>query len=416
MTLGKASLLTAFSLSVVAVTAWGTYSLASIIFTPSTSGSTLSPVPTGNTPVKVVDTESFCPLNGQKYTVQDQLRWEQKRPVAVMIENHPDSRPQSGLSSADIVYEAVAEGGITRFLAIFLCDNEPQWVGPVRSARTYFLDWVSEYNAIYAHVGGANTPGRADALTQIQTYGIKSINEIPLGVTNSLKAGFQRISDPVRPVSVEHTMYLSLAQFREFAVDQFKWGASSDGSRWDSTFEKWKFAETTAQGVPAVAKDIETMHYEFWKNQGGGASVDWTYLSETNTYARKLNGTAHIDKVTGKQLEFSNVIVQFQTEERAGDGYPGDLHLIYGTIGTGEGYMLRDGMVFPLTWQKSGRTARTKFKDSQGNEIPLTRGKIWISTVPTYSKEYITINGTSVSGTTPTSRASASPRATSAGN
>lgn len=401
MTVGKASLLTVFSLSIVALTAWGTYSIANSIFTPRTSGSTLSPVPSGSkSPVKLVDAESYCPLNGKKYTQAEQTRWEQLRPAAVMIENHPDARPQSGLSYADVVYEAVAEGGITRFMAIFLCDEPPQWVGPVRSARTYFLDWVSEYNSLYAHVGGANTPGRADALSQIQTYGIKSINEIPLGQTNSLKAGFQRITDPAKPVSLEHTMYLNVNQLRQFAIDQFKWGVTTDGARWDSTFEKWKFADTKTQGIPSNAKDSEKIAYEFWQNQGGGANVEWTYQSDTNTYARKMNDSFHNDKVTGKQIEISTVIVQLQTEERAGDGYPGDLHLLYGTIGSGDGYMLRDGKVFPIKWEKSGRTARTKFKNSTGTEIPLSRGKIWISTIPTYSKEFVMINGQSVTAPT----------------
>ena len=81
-----------------------------------------------------------CPLNGEKRTKKAREFWEKRRPLAVMVENHTEARPQSGLSSADVVYEAVAEGGISRFMALFYCNLSDTQVGPVRSARTYFLD------------------------------------------------------------------------------------------------------------------------------------------------------------------------------------------------------------------------------------------------------------------------------------
>ena len=134
-----------------------------------------------------------CPLNGELYTAEEKAIWSGRRPLAVVIENHADSRPQSGLGMADVVYEAVAEGGITRFMAIFYCaaaaSNTNYDVGPVRSARTYFLDLASEYAdyPLYAHVGGANcsapkdpvtgkqfactTDRRAMAIEQISDYG-----------------------------------------------------------------------------------------------------------------------------------------------------------------------------------------------------------------------------------------------------
>ncbi len=117
-----------------------------------------------------------CPLNGAYYTKPERELWEKRRPLGVMIENSKVSRPQSGISAADVVYEALAEGGIPRFLAVYYCQST-EYVGPVRSARTYFLDWISEYGSspLYAHVGGANTPGPANALGQILEY---EINEL----------------------------------------------------------------------------------------------------------------------------------------------------------------------------------------------------------------------------------------------
>ncbi len=99
----------------------------------------------------------MCPINGKLYTMQEKTTWETRRPLAIMIENHAEARPQSGLSLADIVYEAVAEGGVSRFMGIFYCGIAAGNVNiaPVRSARTYFLPWVLEYDALYNHVGGA---------------------------------------------------------------------------------------------------------------------------------------------------------------------------------------------------------------------------------------------------------------------
>ena len=347
-----------------------------------------------STPIaKLVDTESVCPLNGKKFTQADQMRWEQLRPVAVMIENHPESRPQSGLDAADVVYEAVAEGGITRFMALYLCEPVPQFVGPVRSARTYFLDWVLEYNSLYAHVGGANTPGPADAISQITQFGIKSINEIPLGAKLSLQAGYQRIEDRNPGVSMEHTMYLEIAKLREYAQDKFNWGVVTDNARWDSTFVKWQYANSKNEKIISEAKPASYIAYEFWEDTLGGFNVRWDYEADSNTYTRAMNDRPHIDKNTNKPITASNVIVLFQEEERANDGYLNNLHLLYQTIGKGEGYLMRDGYAAPIVWEKSGRNARTKFKDAQGQELSLSPGKIWISVVPKYNQKLVQLPG-----------------------
>src|SRR5438046_1767758 len=113
-----------------------------------------------------------CPLSGVKYGKDQEQWWQTHRPMGIMIENSQPARPQSGMNAADVTYEALAEGGITRTLNVFYC-QDAGIVGPVRSARTYFLDWISEYgnNPLYVHVGGANTPGPANALGQLGDYG-----------------------------------------------------------------------------------------------------------------------------------------------------------------------------------------------------------------------------------------------------
>src|SRR5258708_15893408 len=118
--------------------------------------------------------DQSCPLNGKLYTQVEADAWSKRRPLAVMIENHPDARPQSGLSNADMVFEAMAEGGVTRFMAFFYCDAQAEDVtlAPIRSARQYFFELASGFNRpMYVHVAGAYTPGPADALGHIADAG-----------------------------------------------------------------------------------------------------------------------------------------------------------------------------------------------------------------------------------------------------
>jgi regulator of RNase E activity RraB len=382
----KTILIAVGTILTVTLGAFGSYSLIKYLYpdkTAQTNNTQSTPTPSA----KPIDAMSYCPLNGKKYSVDDQLRWEQKRPVAVMIENHPESRPQSGLSSADIVYEAVAEGGITRFMGVFLCDPSPQWTGPVRSARTYFLDWLLEYDAFYAHVGGANTEGPANALGQIKEYGVKDFE----GLSESLQQGWQRIPDRNPDVALEHTMYLDIERLRKYAMDTFKWGVEINEARWDATFEKGKYTDlpgvvSTSESTPAAE-----LSYGFWDQSTNLFGVKWTFDSASNTYKRQMAGTVHVDKNTNQQVAVTNVIVMVQDQSNADDGYTNNLHLLYKTIGKGNAYISANGKMTKVFWSKSGRTAKTKFIDATGKEVQLPRGKIWISVVPTFNEESIKV-------------------------
>src|SRR3990167_3710420 len=125
--------------------------------------------------------DQACPLSGAYYTQQERAAWEKRRPLAVMIENSPDARPQSGLSQADVMFEVMAEGGVTRFMGIFYCGVQANdtILAPVRSARTYFVDYASGFNLpLYVHVGGAHLDGPTDALGQIEEYGWARENDL----------------------------------------------------------------------------------------------------------------------------------------------------------------------------------------------------------------------------------------------
>jgi len=317
-----------------------------------------------------------CPLSGQLFSKQQRQWWESHRPLGIMIENHEDARPQSGLSKADVVYEAVAEGGITRFLAVYYC-QDAEIVGPVRSARTYFLDFISEYGdyPLYAHVGGANTPGPADALGQIRDYGWQNYNDL-----NQFSIGFPvfyRDYDRLgRTVATEHTMYSSTTRLWDYAKEER--GLSNvdeDGNSWDEDFTYYEYKEDVAESSRPQAQSIS---YVAWDNQNDYV-VDWQYDRKTNSYVRSNGGQPHIDLNTEQPLSAKNVVILFMRESRANDGYEGNLHMIYGTKGTGSAIVFQDGKEVEAKWSKANRTARLVLTDSRGQEIEYNPGLTWFS-------------------------------------
>lgn len=325
-----------------------------------------------------------CPLNGRLHTKKARDNWEARRPLAVMIENHNEARPQSGLSSADVVYEAVAEGGITRFMVLFYCNLGDIQIGPVRSARTYFLDWLGEYDALYAHVGGANTPGPADALGQIIKYGVKNLNQFSIGFP-AFWRDYQRLG---RPVATEHTMYSTTQKLWEIGAKRGWTATDSLGKRWDASFVPWKFSdplETAGKVTNSNLVISDKIEVEFWQGYSD-YSVVWEFDPACSCYKRKNGGAPHTDLNNKQQLSVKNVVVQFERESHANDGYENNVHLLYKTTGEGKALIFQAGKVVEGKWVKKNRVSRTKYTDLKGNEVVFEGGTIWIQTVPEGAK------------------------------
>ncbi len=319
-----------------------------------------------------------CPLNGALYSKQQKAWWEKHAPLGVMIENHLEARPQSGLSSADIIYEAVAEGGITRFLAMYYC-QDAEFVGPVRSARTYYVDFVSEYGQfpLYAHVGGANTPGPANALGQISDYGWAGVNDL-----NQFSIGFPvyvRDYDRLgRTVATEHTVYSSTTKLWDYAAKTRKiTSKNSEGDKWNEEYTPYTFKDDAASSARPTSQAVS---FDFWSGYGD-YSVSYAYDPGSNTYKRSNGGKAHTDLNNKQQLAPKNVVVLFMKESRANDGYEGNLHMLYGTKGTGNAKVFMDGEEIDATWSKKNRTAHLYLKDKRGQDIELNKGQIWFHVV-----------------------------------
>ncbi len=324
-------------------------------------------------------TES-CPLNGALYSKQQKEWWEKHRPLGVMIENHQESRPQSGLSFADVIYEAVAEGGITRFLTLYHC-RDAGFIGPVRSARTYFLDFISEYGdyPLYAHVGGANSEGPANALGQIEDYGWKLYNDM-----NQFSIAcpiFCRYEDRLgHLVATEHTMYSTTNKLWKFAAkDRGLADKDKKGNKWDENFVSYTFKDDASI---SSRPENQSIHMEFWKGYSQ-YFVDWNYAKSTNLYLRKNGGVDHIDNNTKKVLSAKTIVALFMLESNANDGYENNLHLVYKTKGTGKAMVFMDGKQIVGTWKKDKRSSRTLVFDNNGAPIELNRGVLWFEVLPT---------------------------------
>ena len=323
-----------------------------------------------------------CPINGALYSKAQRQIWESRRPLGVMIENHTDSRPQSGLSSADIVYEAVAEGGITRFLAVFYCKDATP-VGPVRSARIYFLQTLQEYggNPLYAHVGGANAPGPADALGEIASLGWDHYNDLnQFGVPFPY---YYRDYERLPNVATEHTMYASTSKLWEFAKNKRKLtNVDEKGKAWNADFVSWKFKDDQ---TPAPAGSTNKISFYFWQ-QFADFNVEWNWDKLTQTYKRVNGGRPHLDKDTGGQITAKNVVIVLAKESVANDNYEKGQHLLYGITGQGDGYLFQNGKDAKVTWSKKTAKARMQFFDPSGQEVSFVRGQIWVEIVPQGNK------------------------------
>ncbi|MBI4062546.1 DUF3048 domain-containing protein [Candidatus Gottesmanbacteria bacterium] len=320
-----------------------------------------------------------CPINGALFSKPEKELWAKRRPLAVMIENHAEARPQSGLSDADVVYEAVAEGGITRFMGIFYCGAaEPVTIAPVRSARTYFLPWVLEYDALYNHVGGAGrcydttVDERAKALCQIEEWGIKDMDQFGISFPTCYR-NYDRLD---HPVATEHTMVCFTDKLWKLAAERGLTNVDSKGVAWDTSFQPWTFKDDPPAGGRGASSSAS---FVAWKGYEREYGVRWDYDPNVNMYKRSSGGVPQADLENQQQLSAKVVVILFVREIGPVDNHA---HLLYNNVGSGDGQIWQDGKVTKITWKKPQRTSRTKFYDTKSAEVQLNRGQIWIEMLP----------------------------------
>ena len=286
----------------------------------------------------------YSPLTGEK--VPDQASTQQAV-TGIMIENSPDARPQSGLKAAGVVYEAIAEGGITRFLTLFQ-QEKPQLVGPVRSVRLYYVDWVAPFQASIAHVGGSKF-----ALNEVRNGNYRDLDQF----FNS--GSYWRATDRYAP----HNVYTSFAKLD--ALNAKKGYATS-------TFTSWPRKDGAAVKTPNASNINVTI-------SGALYNSHYQYVAATNNYLRFEGGAAHNDRELGQIAPTTIIVMDTVMKLIFEDGYREQIT----TTGSGHARVFQDGTVTEATWTKKDRGSQISFTEAAtGKEIPLNRGQTWITAVP----------------------------------
>lgn len=285
-------------------------------------------------------------LDGQSVAAAD----ANKIPACVMVENaaFEGVRPQAGLSSAQVVYEIVVEGGITRLMAVFAGEKADK-IGPVRSARDTYLEFVSEYNCAYFHAGGSYT-----AMKAIYNFDLRDVDGLLEG------KWYWRDAAKYAP----HNLFTDTTKAFQAIAEGHSWTEAP-------TYDSWLFADDQR---PTTTNATE-VNVEF----GGAYNVQYKYNATDNAYERYNGNVAHTDSNTGKVLTTRNIVLQHVPE---GMYIEGKGRINFAVTGEGKVEIFHEGVVTEGTWKKADRLARTKFYDADGKEIPLVRGNTWVEIVP----------------------------------
>lgn len=272
--------------------------------------------------------------------------------TAVMVENSTDARPQSGLGQAGVVFEAIAEGGVTRFMALYQ-DSAPDNIGPIRSARPYYVQWALGFDAAYAHVGGS-----PDALSDITAWHVKDMNQFYNG------SYYHRVSSRASP----HNVYSGIPTLNQLEAKK----------GFTSTFKG--FARKTA--TPAKTPTARTINLTL---SGAFYNVQYSYLATSNSYNRSEGGAPHIDANTNQQISPKVVIAIVVPLSQGALDASGAYYSNYNVLGSGQAYIFQDGTVTPGTWSKADNATNLSFSDVNGLPLKLDPGQTWITAVTSTS-------------------------------
>lgn len=283
-----------------------------------------------------------------------------ERPIAVMIDNHSDAWPQAGLNKAYMVYEIVVEGGETRLMALFKGQDLDK-IGPVRSARHYFIDYAMENDAIYVHFGQS-----PQAQSDIKKYSINDINGIAEDGTT-----FWRVKDKAAP----HNAVTSTEKLMQSAKNKKFRTTSKEESVLKYTTEEVNLED----GI--IADEVTIPHSNL-------QTVKYKYNEDSKKYVRYARGKEQTDWETKESVETKNIIITFcdnytlsDVENKGRQGLK--------NIGTFDGYYITNGKAIKIKCTKNARDEKTVYKDLQGNEIKVNDGNTFVNICPTNAKVQI---------------------------
>jgi hypothetical protein len=333
----------------------------------ATAGPSLAPSPTAveilPTPTRALPTEQPptpiptpvlvpAPLTGMLVSPEDAAH----HPIAVMIDDQADARPQSGFNSAAVVWHAPAEGGIPRYMLIFQ-DRIPGGVGPVRSSREYYIEWAAEWRAMYVHAGGS-----PQALRTLAAKG--------------------------------HGQWV-------YNADEFRWGGrylwrATDRFAPHNVYSDGKHLRALAQRLDAADEQLEPV-WRFAPDKGrdlrprGGTirvdypyeTITYRYDTSTNTYVRFINGSKkpQVDRADGKVVAPKNVVILRMAFGPLNDGHPQKHRLEAQNVGKGVAWIATNGHTVKGQWRKASPTAPTLLFGPDGKPFTLTAGQTFVQVI-----------------------------------
>jgi len=330
-----------------------------------------TPIPTPYpTPTPIPESEIISPPTGMAinpltrgYISQEAAA---RRPFAVVYNNESRALPQAGLSQADIIYEVLAEGNITRIIAIFT-DFNAEMIGPVRSSRHYFNNLALDFNAVLVHHGGS-----PQAYSAISNLGISNIDGMRYD-----GSVFWRDAARRRERGLEHSSFTSAENLLEIA--------ESRGFLTDNVLaEIFDFFEEptllTLPNLPTFSNSPnENAALNIRVPFAGQYATVFEFDAESGMYLKYIFGNPHIDAITEEQIAVTNVIVQITGIRHIQGDSAGrrDVDL----IGSGEGYLFSMGTFQPITWQKTSANSPTQWFDVNGNRLTVNQGTTWINII-----------------------------------
>lgn len=339
----KKQLIIGFSVLFVLILGGGLLSYFASLNKPTVAVvATIKPKPK---PKKVVPSTNTVPSTLTGLPVAPSVN---ARPItAVMIENTPQARPQAGLSQAGVVFEALTEGGISRFMALFQ-NQLPSYIGPIRSVRPYYLEWDLGFDAPLAHVGGSPL-----ALSEIQPWGVKNLDYL------LYPSYYKRISSRPPP----HNVYTSLQNLMNLEATK-GWTSSS--------FKGWpRKADTPSKNPNATNINFQLSYSTY--------NVNYQYDSSNDSYLRSEGGAPQIDANTNTQLDPKVVIGMIVPWSRGPLDTSGAYYSVYQVIGSGQAYIFQDGTLTIGQWNKASAQAPLTFTQANGQPLALNAGQTWIT-------------------------------------
>lgn len=274
------------------------------------------------------------------------------RPIAFMIDNNIGDAKHAGLQDSYLNYEIIVEGGLTRIMAIYK-DKKVPLIGPIRSARHYFLDYALENDAIYAHFGWS-----PQSESDIKQLDIDNIN----GITDP--EPYRRDEKAISP----HNVFTNTSFMKSY-IEKKKYNEES--TNWKLLNISSKEIDLGTESSPDIANKVTITYSE-------NEYRTYSYDQSNNYYLRSQNGKPHLDRKTNEQLHYKNIIimkVKNTTIDNEG-------RQTLDNIGTGEGYYITNGKYKKINWSKQTRTAKTDYTYEDGSTVILNDGNTFIQIVP----------------------------------